>query len=220
MLDLRRIGLGLVVAVGIAGFAAFTLRAADTSAPPVTSPATAPLFPVVIRHPAGPPRVFTGAVDHAGQPATVACSTCHTTRVPNFSNHSTADLDLFHQGLQFAHGNADAVGTGQTASTNTCLTCHNPNDYDSLRLANGTRVEFTEVMTLCSQCHGPQYRDYQHGAHGGMNGYWDLSRGGRVRNNCLDCHDPHVPKYQRALPMQPPHDRFLTPTAHEGTTHE
>ena len=55
-------------------------------------------------------------------------------------------------------------------------------------------------MTLCAQCHGPQFRDYQHGAHGGMTGYWDLTKGGRMRNNCIDCHDPHAPKYPTVTP--------------------
>ncbi len=50
-------------------------------------------------------------------------------------------------------------------------------DYDSLQLADGHRVEFTDVMTLCGQCHGPQMKDFNHGVHGGLNGYWDLSRG-------------------------------------------
>jgi hypothetical protein len=79
-------------------------------------------------------------------------------------------------------------------------------------------VEFADVMKLCAQCHGPQFRDYQHGAHGGMNGYWDLSRGGRSRNNCIDCHDPHAPAYVGAIPAPRPRDRFLTPAgaaAHE-----
>ena len=42
-----------------------------------------------------------------------------------------------------------------------------------------------------------------------MNGYWDLGRGPRIRNTCVNCHDAHVPTYQGALPMPPPRDRFL-----------
>jgi formate-dependent nitrite reductase cytochrome c552 subunit len=62
-------------------------------------------------------------------------------------------------------------------------------------------------MQLCAQCHGPQYRDYRHGAHGGMAGHWDLAKGGRVRNNCIDCHDPHSPKYPTVRPAGGPLDR-------------
>jgi hypothetical protein len=70
-------------------------------------------------------------------------------------------------------------------------------------------------MTLCAQCHGPQFRDYQHGAHGGMSGFWDLSKGGRTRNNCIDCHDPHAPKYPTVTPARGPNDRFQTGGGHE-----
>lgn len=209
---------GLFLAVG----SVLLLRAADPTGNPPTVTPTPPaptLHPVVIRQPAGPPRVASGTVDHAGRPATVACSTCHTTRPPNAANRGTADLDLFHQGLVVVHGNTPATAQ-QPAGTNTCLTCHNAADYDSLRLANGERVEFRDVMRLCAQCHGPQYRDWQHGAHGGMNGYWDLTRGGRMRQSCTGCHDPHAPKFQGMHPMPPPGDRFFKTGHAAGAGHE
>lgn len=188
----------MVVAVlAVAALAAEVIeRPVSVSA--ATVPATA--HAVAVRsHPA--PRVGTGQVDHAGTPVTIACGTCHAVRAPDPANRSGSDLDLFHQGLAIHHGG------------NSCLSCHNPDDYDSLRLADGRRVAFADSIELCSQCHGPQRRDYDRGAHGGMNGYWDLSRGGRVRNTCIDCHDPHVPKYQALLPMPHARDRFVAPEA-------
>ena len=101
-------------------------------------------FPVVVRKPKGPPRVYIGVDDVYGQPVTVACGTCHTTRKSNFENKSVSDLNEFHGSLAFSHG------------TVSCLSCHNSTDYDALKLADGARVEFTDVMTLCAQCHGPQ----------------------------------------------------------------
>jgi len=160
-------------------------------------------YSVTIRQPAGPPRVDLGVhnpwkgQDAAGKPITVACSTCHASRPANFANRSPADLDEFHQDLAFAHGKVS------------CLSCHNPSDYDTLHLADGSTVEYSDVMTLCAQCHGPQTRDYHHGAHGGMTGYWDLSRGPRMRNNCIDCHDPHAPSFPAMKPTFKPRDRFL-----------
>jgi len=98
----------------------------------------------------------------------------------------------------------------------TCVTCHNTADgYDSLRLSDGRRVAFSEVMTLCAQCHSSQYRDYQHGAHGGMSGHWDLTQGGRTRNNCIHCHDQHAPKYPAMQPARGPNDRFLRGEKHD-----
>ncbi len=162
-------------------------------------------FPVTIMKPSGPPRVATGAVDSSGNEVTVSCSTCHATRAPNIENKFATDLNEFHGSLDFNHGNIS------------CLSCHNPNDYDPLRLADGSRVEFADVMVLCGQCHGPQMRDYEHGAHGGMSGYWDLSRGPRVRNNCIDCHQAHSPQFPKMRPTFKPRDRFLKAAGHEGT---
>ena len=75
-------------------------------------------------------------------------------------------------------------------------------------------------MTLCSQCHGPQATAFEHGAHGGMNGYWDLTRGPQMKNNCIDCHDPHVPAYPKMIVGFKAKDRFNTPAdthdEHEG----
>lgn len=154
-------------------------------------------FAVTIRRPSGPPRTATGKQDIHGNNITVACSTCHTTRPPNHKNRVAADLNEFHRGMKIAHGSVS------------CLSCHNPNDYDSLKLADGTRVEFSNVMKLCAQCHGPQMKDYEHGAHGGMSGYWDLSRGPRVKNNCIDCHNAHAPRFPKMQPKFKPRDRFL-----------
>lgn len=165
----------------------------------LSSPSAIPLrrFPIVIRKPSGPPRVETAVKDAHGTIVTVACATCHATRPPNHENRSVKELDEFHSRMAFSHG------------TISCLSCHNPNDYDSLKLADGRRVEFTDVMTLCGQCHGPQMKDYEHGAHGGMNGYWDLTRGPQVKNNCVDCHNPHSPQFPKMRPMFKPRDRFL-----------
>jgi len=161
-------------------------------------------FPVTIRKPAGPPTIKTGALDEKGNPIAIACATCHTTKPANAEAKLGTPLPLFHQGLVGKHGNLS------------CVSCHNAAEgYGSLRLADGKSVPYTEVMTLCAQCHGPQFRDYQHGAHGGMTGHWDLTKGGRVRNNCVDCHDPHAPKYPTVMPAQGPNDRFLNKGGHD-----
>ena len=182
----------------------------DAANPPVVAAAQDSVgkraFPVTIKKPPGPPRVATGSVDSSGNEVTVSCSTCHATRDPNFDNKAPADLNEFHGSLGFNHGNIS------------CLSCHNPNDYDSLKLADGSRVEYSDVMVLCGQCHGPQMRDYEHGTHGGMSGYWDLSRGPRVRNNCVDCHQPHSPQFPKMQPTFKPKDRFLEAAGHEAAT--
>ena len=201
--------LGLLTVTGIAVGA---MQAADAikgsakiESPVVTTKTN--LFPVVIKRPPGPPQVATGLTNFHGQPVFASCGSCHTTTKPNLDNRSAADLDQFHQGLKYQHGNL------------TCLSCHNSTDYDTLRLADTRTVNFSDSMTLCSQCHGPQRRDYERGLHGGMNGHWDLTRGGRTRNTCINCHDPHTPKFPQVLPVLLPRDRVAVPHSASDTKH-
>jgi len=161
------------------------------------APALAPLHPVHVRGPEGPPTVVIGYSERDGSEIRANCTTCHATREPDRGNATGADLDAFHRGLVVDHGGS------------TCLTCHDPDSYDRLRLADGRSLAHSESMRLCAQCHGPQHRDWQRGSHGGMSGYWDLTRGPRTRNHCVVCHDPHAPQLRQVLPAPPPNDRFL-----------
>ncbi|MGJ8639471.1 MAG: cytochrome c3 family protein [Opitutaceae bacterium] len=150
------------------------------------------------------PTVLSDAISHTGQPVEVACATCHTTREPA-ATRSSEDLDEFHQGLVMQHGDLS------------CLSCHNSENYDTLKLADGTTVGFENVMQLCAQCHGPQSRDYRNGSHGGMSGFWDMSKGPRQRNACTVCHDAHAPAYPQLMPVFPPKD--IIPPKHADEAH-
>lgn len=141
------------------------------------------------------PVVLARHATTAGNLAAVACSTCHTTRQPNLEIRSAAALREFHQGLTYRHGELS------------CLSCHHAANYDTLRRADGSAVAYPQTIQLCAQCHGTHYRDYLHGSHGGMTGFWDLTRGPRERNTCTDCHDPHAPLYPRVTPVFAPRDR-------------
>lgn len=185
----------VAIGAGFVGALAWTWFSRDDLKPgrlTEARPASAELHPVVVRTPEGVAMVDSGKRDAAGNPVMVACATCHDNRTPDYSTNSGGTLEDFHQGLRYAHG-------GQS-----CLSCHNANDYDTLKQADGRALEFSQSMMLCAQCHGPQYRDYRNGSHGGMQGHWDLTRGGRVRNSCIDCHDPHHPAYPQVLPVFPP----------------
>ncbi|MCA9135766.1 MAG: hypothetical protein KDB00_03380 [Planctomycetales bacterium] len=166
-------------------------------------------YQVLIRRPTGPPLVKLPQQDPLGRVVEVACLTCHGIREPNLQNRKPTDLDEFHQNMTLVHGEL------------ACYSCHNPADAATLRLADGSPVSYPDVMTLCAQCHATQARDYKHGAHGGMNGYWDQRRGPRTRNNCIDCHDPHAPKFPTMQPTFKPRDRFLeSPATHVHSSHE
>jgi hypothetical protein len=149
--------------------------------------------PVTINTPSTLGVVDTPLEDVHHTPIGVACVTCHG---PD-PEESWASLpgEPFHTGLDLRHG---AI---------TCASCHDPEDRTRLRLADGTTLSLLDAMDLCAQCHGPQTRDYRRGSHGGMSGYWDTRRGPRLRNNCVDCHDPHAPAWTKVTPRPPPADR-------------
>jgi hypothetical protein len=173
-------------------------EAAPSSGAASPQPVAVARHPVVINIPKSPAGVPTGLTDFHGNPVMINCQTCHSARPANFANRLSSDINEFHQGLMINHGNL------------ACVACHSSDDgYAGLRLADGTKIDFRESMTLCAQCHGPQFRDYRRGSHGGMTGYWDLTRGPRQRNHCLDCHDPHAPQYPVVQPARGPNDRFL-----------
>lgn len=155
--------------------------------------------PVAIHVPDGLGRLratLPMAAPGAGREVVVACKTCHGGAAAIATRAQTGN-DRFHTNVELAHGTLE------------CLACHDARDRDRLHLADGRPIAFDEVVTLCAQCHGPQYRDYTRGSHGGMNGYWDLRRGPRTRNSCVDCHAPHTPAYRAVIPVFPPRDRYL-----------
>lgn len=141
----------------------------------------------------------------SGTPARVPCKTCHG-MLAKHPVIGDGKAETFHDGIGLAHGEMS------------CHTCHVPPDYQRFVLAGGEKVEYAQVMDLCSQCHGQQRQDYDHGVHGGMSGYWDLARGPRIRNHCLDCHNAHRPAIQQMRPAPYPRYRFVEDDA-DGSTH-
>ncbi len=140
-------------------------------------------------------------LDTHGRPLQVRCSTCHDAERGQPMKGSPHLIQTVHAGLNLQHGHLP------------CAACHHPDDRDRLRLADGSTLPFEEVNSLCGQCHGTQHRDYKHGAHGGMRGAWDRTRGPRTRNACVVCHDPHAPAITQVMPAAPPRD---LPTPHDG----
>jgi len=157
------------------------------------------LHPVVIHQPLTLGVADTHRLDVNGTPIGVACDTCHGP-TPSLSFAAAEGApDAFHEAVELRHGDLE------------CDYCHDSEDRTQLHLANGQPLDMGDAMTLCAQCHGVQFRDYDRGSHGGMNGYWDLRQGPRSRNHCVDCHAPHAPAYQPVMPVHPPKDRFLNP---------
>lgn len=170
--------------------------------PPVTGQAT---HGVLLEAPETLGVVDSPLVDVNGTPIGVLCETCHGPDPE--TSWAVTPGEPFHtgvgdteEGVRFLHNHGDLR----------CDNCHT-RDRLTLHLADGTRLSLGDTMRLCAQCHGPQYRDYQHGSHGGMEGYWDLRQGPRSRNNCVVCHMPHAPHFEPRMPAKGPQDWYLRP---------
>ena len=88
---------------------------------------------------------------------------------------------------------------------NRCFHCHNPKDMDTFQNRDGDPVEYKDVVLMCTNCHGPQYRDWLAGIHGRRSGYYDTRKGEQKTLRCIECHNPHNPVYPRLKPAPGPH---------------
>lgn len=188
--DFRACWVGLGLALLLGGFGCES-NAAASEDPGASKPDL--VHPTTTRWPEAAAGLQTQGRSATGKPVVVACSVCHAGPDGGMAARNPEGR-VVHASVSLSHGELS------------CYACHDRDNRDRLRLADGQHVEFANAINLCAQCHGPQKRDYDHGAHGGMNGYWDLSRGPRERNHCLVCHGAHVPAVPAVYPEPPPTD--------------
>lgn len=141
------------------------------------------------------------------------CSECHTeikspTRQQDMQGEHKAIYDAFDHGLNTR-----------------CINCHHQTDRNAYVDHDGEPIPAEQPARLCAKCHGPTYRDWEAGVHGRSNGYWKASMGEKKRLLCVQCHDPHSPKFKPMTPdPAPPYTRLQarrpdTAPAHEEGTH-
>ena len=117
------------------------------------------------------------------------CMDCHADIVPNPTPRT---LEEDHDDLKLDHG-LDGMW---------CLTCHDLAERDSLTVYEGTvRIGFNDSPVLCGSCHGPQYRDWKARIHGKTTGSWETLG---PRWLCVECHDPHSPRFKPLKPEAAP----------------
>lgn len=126
-----------------------------------------------------PPPPFT--------PGIFPCSQCHQ-GMP--ANRRPRRLEQMHQDIVLKH-----------MPGGWCFDCHNPDNRDKLRLANGKLVSFEESYVLCGQCHGTILREWKAGLHGKRTGMWNGDKQYRL---CVHCHWPHDPRFKPIKPLPPP----------------
>jgi hypothetical protein len=126
----------------------------------------------------------------------VPCSDCHLDEPPNPTQR---EFEEEHDLMEFAHGDL------------WCLDCHDLNDREQLRLADGALIEYEDSWQLCTQCHGEKLADWRAGVHGKRTGYW---RGPKEYRTCVACHNPHTPPFEALEPEPPPvHTGHISLTA-------
>ena len=67
-----------------------------------------------------------------------------------------------------------------------CFNCHHETNRDAFAGEEGEEIPWNQPQLLCAKCHGPVYRDWQHGSHGRTNGYWDTQRACRRGGGALN----------------------------------
>jgi len=120
------------------------------------------------------------SLEETGKP----CSGCHDEDLP--PNPVRRELDT-HDDIVLHHDEKHRW----------CLSCHDAENRDKLRLAGGTLIDFTESYRLCGQCHGDKYRDWRLGIHGRRVGHWN---GKKEYLLCVHCHYSHAPHFK---PLEP-----------------
>jgi len=143
------------------------------------------------------------------------CYGCHDKNKPpplRFDANHILIVPDEHKNIVMGHGSHDR--------NNLCYNCHNEANLETLQIRDGRVLKFDNIPPLCGSCHGPTYRDWEAGAHGRTNGYWDRSQGPMQRLVCANCHNPHAPRIPTRVPAPGPH-ALRTPVAephHSETT--
>jgi len=136
------------------------------------------------------------------------CATCHGVIPTN----PTPRAVLLHAPIGLVDGILDH---GQQRFW--CLTCHNPDDRNSLQTLAGVKVDFNEAWKVCGQCHSARQKDWYFGAHGKRVDNW---HGDAERYNCTECHNPHRPPFRQQKPQPAPPVRVgLEPMPKVGASH-
>lgn len=132
------------------------------------------------------------------------CSSCHEGFDGDMGQLALEDE---HKDITFDHG-----------ANSSCLNCHNAKNSEAYVDYAGNDIPGDEPTKLCAKCHGPQYREWESGIHGRTNGHWDAKLGEQVKLDCIQCHDPHKPRFALMAPLHPPRLTRFDPEP-EGTPH-
>ena len=174
---------------GVKGAEALALTALPTvERPPAQQPPVG--LPTDTHLDKTPPRA-TRSLDLVKLGWTYNCMECHKLLPARWHYGEARPLNE-HKDIKLEHGN-----------NRFCLNCHHPTNRNAFVDYDGSEIAQADVVLLCAKCHGTTYRDWQAGVHGRQNGYWDAARGDKTRLRCIQCHDPHSPRFKKMKPLPP-----------------
>ncbi|OEK08184.1 cytochrome C [Flavivirga aquatica] len=125
--------------------------------------------------------------ERKGQIKLYACTECHTKPL---SKMQSKDVKKAHWDIKLAHANKNTMN---------CITCHNPDNMNSLKSLTGSDIDFNRSYNVCNQCHTKQFEDWKGGAHGKRIGGWAPPRASMT---CVNCHNPHKPHFESRWPAR------------------
>jgi len=134
------------------------------------------------------------------------CYVCHEKgKAPQlrFDTNQSLIVPKEHANIVMHHGTHER--------NNNCFNCHNETNLEQLQTKDKSELKLSNSTPLCGSCHGPTYRDWEAGVHGRTSGYWDRAQGEIDRNDCVNCHNPHSPKFPGRKPAPGPHPLRGTP---------
>lgn len=136
-----------------------------------------------------PPRATTG-LDLVKAGWSYNCMECHKL-LPAKWHYDDRPFNE-HKNIVLDHGN-----------NRFCLNCHHSTNRNSFVDYDGSEIAQAEVVRLCAKCHGTIFRDWEAGVHGRQNGFWKAGLGEKTKLRCIQCHDPHSPKFKEIKPLPP-----------------
>ena len=128
------------------------------------------------------------------------CYACHEKGKPpplRFDTNQNLVIPKEHSDIVMHHGSHER--------NNNCFNCHNETNLELLQTRDKRELKLSDSAPLCGSCHGPTYRDWEAGIHGRTGGYWNRSLGEFDRKLCVNCHNPHSPKFPGRKPAPGPH---------------
>ena len=128
------------------------------------------------------------------------CYTCHEKGKPpplRFDTNQVIIIPKEHSDVVMGHGRHNR--------NNNCFNCHDETNLELFQTRDGRELKLSESTPLCGSCHGPTYRDWEAGAHGRISGYWNRELGAFTRKDCVNCHNPHSPRFPPRKPAPGPH---------------